>query len=64
MPSESVCQDARSWEEVGSFHIRLVVWFMIFMASVRNVLDTPFYTNSVSEQSIIIIIINVIINCN
>jgi hypothetical protein len=38
MPSESVCQVARSW--VDSFHTRLVVRFMIFTASVRNILDT------------------------
>jgi hypothetical protein len=41
MSSESVCQVARSWVDVGSFHTRLVVRFMIFTASVRNILDTP-----------------------
>jgi hypothetical protein len=43
MSSESVCQVARSWVDVGSFHTRLVVSFMIFTASVRNILDTPSY---------------------
>jgi hypothetical protein len=43
MPSESVCQVARSWVDVGSFHTRLVVKFMIFTAAVRNILDTPSY---------------------
>jgi hypothetical protein len=38
MYSESVCQVARSWVDVGSFHTRLVVRFMIFTASVRNIL--------------------------
>jgi hypothetical protein len=41
MSSESVCQVARSWVDVGSFHTHLAVRFMIFTASVRNVLDTP-----------------------
>jgi hypothetical protein len=45
MPSESVCQVARSWVEVGSFHTRLVIRFMIFTATVRNILDTPLYMN-------------------
>jgi hypothetical protein len=40
MSSESVCQVARSWVEVGSFHTRLVVRFMNFTASVRNILDS------------------------
>jgi hypothetical protein len=43
MSSESVCQGSHSWEEVGSFHTRLVVMFMIFTASFRNILDTLFY---------------------
>jgi hypothetical protein len=43
MSSDSVCQVARSWVDVGSFHTRLVVRFMIFTASVRNILDTPSY---------------------
>jgi hypothetical protein len=43
MSSESVCQVARSWVEVGSFHTCLVVRFMIFTASVWNILGTPSY---------------------
>jgi hypothetical protein len=43
MYSELVCQVARSWVEVGSFHTRLVVRFMIFTASVRNIVDIPSY---------------------
>jgi hypothetical protein len=43
MSSESVCQFAHSWVDMGSFHTRLVVRFMIFTASVRNILDTPLY---------------------
>jgi hypothetical protein len=46
MSIESVCQVARSWVDVGSFHTRLVVRFMIFIASVRNVLDTASYVLS------------------
>jgi hypothetical protein len=30
MSNESVCQVSRSWLEVGSFHTRFVVRFMIF----------------------------------
>jgi hypothetical protein len=40
MSSESVCQVARSWVEVGSFQIG-VVYFAI--VSVRELLDTPSY---------------------
>jgi hypothetical protein len=43
MSRESVCQVARSWVDVGSFHTRLVVRFVILTASVRNILDTPSY---------------------
>jgi hypothetical protein len=43
MSSESVCQVARSWVDVGSFYKCLVVRFMIFTASVRNILDWPVY---------------------
>jgi hypothetical protein len=39
--SESVCQVARSWVDVCSFHMCLVVMFVIFTASVWNILDTP-----------------------
>jgi hypothetical protein len=38
MSSELLCQDARSWEDLGSFHTRLRLRFMIFIASFRNVL--------------------------
>jgi hypothetical protein len=31
--------------DVGSFHTRLVATFVIFTASVRNILDTPFCTD-------------------
>jgi hypothetical protein len=44
MSSESVCQVARSWVDVGSFHTRLVQRFMDFTASLRNILDTHSYT--------------------
>jgi hypothetical protein len=44
MSSESMCQVASSWVGVGSFHTCLVVRFMTFTASVRNILDTPSYT--------------------
>jgi hypothetical protein len=44
MSIESVCQVARSWVEVGSFYTRLVAWFVIFTASVRNILDTTSYS--------------------
>jgi hypothetical protein len=43
MSSESVFQVASSWVDVGSFQTRLVVRFMTFTASVRNILDTPSY---------------------
>jgi hypothetical protein len=39
MSSEPVCQVARSWVEVGSFHTLLVVKLMTFTASVWNILD-------------------------
>jgi hypothetical protein len=41
--SESVYQVARSGVDVGSFDTRLVVRFMIFTESVRNILDTSSY---------------------
>jgi hypothetical protein len=44
MSSESVCQVARGWEDVGNFHTRLAVRFMIATALVRNILDTHSYT--------------------
>jgi hypothetical protein len=43
MSNESVCQVARSWVHVGSFHARLVVRCMIFIVSVQNMLDTASY---------------------
>jgi hypothetical protein len=48
MSGESVCQVARSWMDVGSFHTRLfgVVYFAI--ASVREFLDTPPYVGDLS----------------
>jgi hypothetical protein len=51
MSSESVCQVARSWVEVGSFHTRLVVRFVNFKASVRNIFDTPSYVKVVAVVS-------------
>jgi hypothetical protein len=48
MSSESVCQVTRSWVDVGSFHARLLVRFMIFTALVRTILDTPSYLYCVS----------------
>jgi hypothetical protein len=49
MSSESLCQVARSWVDVGSFHTRLVVRFMNFTASVRNILDTASYMTRVDQ---------------
>jgi hypothetical protein len=43
MSSEPVYQVTRSWVDVGSFDTCLVVRFMIFTASVWNILDTPSY---------------------
>jgi hypothetical protein len=43
MYSESVCQVACSLVDVGNFHMRLVVRLMIFIASDRNIVDTPQY---------------------
>jgi hypothetical protein len=45
MSSESVCQVVRSWVYVSSFHERLVVRFMIFSATVRDILDWPCNTD-------------------
>jgi hypothetical protein len=41
MFSESVYKGARSWVDVDSFHKCLVVRFMNFTSSVRNILDAP-----------------------
>jgi hypothetical protein len=62
MSSESVCQVARSWVDVGSFYKRLFLRFMILKASVRNILDMLSYvtgrhevvTNGVAEYSSIL----------
>jgi hypothetical protein len=35
-----VCQVTRIWVDVDSFHTRLVVRFINFTASVRNILDS------------------------
>jgi hypothetical protein len=51
MSSESVCQVARSWVDVGSFHTRLVVRFMIFKASVRNILNIPSYIYTLMQKA-------------
>jgi hypothetical protein len=40
---ESTCQVACSWVDVGRFYKRLVVRFMIFTASVKNILDKTSY---------------------
>jgi hypothetical protein len=50
MSSESVCQAARSWQDVCSFHTRLFgVWYFA-IASVREFLDTPSYTQSHTQS--------------
>jgi hypothetical protein len=43
MSSESVCQVARSWVDVGSFQARLFGVVYCAVASVREFLDTPSY---------------------
>jgi hypothetical protein len=40
----SVGQVARSWVDVGSFHTRVVVRFVNFTSSVREMFDTTSYT--------------------
>jgi hypothetical protein len=57
MSSESVCQVARNWVDVSSFQTRLFIIFMIFTASVRNILDIP--SNVAHNNFMIIIIISV-----
>jgi hypothetical protein len=52
MSSESVCQVARSWVDVGSFHKRLVVIFINFTASVRNILYTPSYLSKICRAMV------------
>jgi hypothetical protein len=48
---ESVCQVACSWVDVGSFHTCVLVRFMIFSASVRNILDTSSYVADCISQT-------------
>jgi hypothetical protein len=43
MSSESVCQVARSWVDLDSFHTRLFGVVNFAIASVREFLDTPLY---------------------
>jgi hypothetical protein len=43
MSSDSLCQVARSWVDVGSFNTRIFIIYIIFTASVRNILDTLSY---------------------
>jgi hypothetical protein len=43
MYSEPVCQVARSWVDVGSFHMRLFLFLWFLTASVRNILDIRLY---------------------
>jgi hypothetical protein len=43
MYSKSVCQVTRNWVDVGSSLTRLLMRFMNFTASVRNVLYSPSY---------------------
>jgi hypothetical protein len=45
MSSESVCRVERSWVDVGIFHTRLFIIFIIFTESVRNILDIPYVGN-------------------
>jgi hypothetical protein len=52
MSSESVCQDALSWVEDGSFHARLVARFMIFTMPARNNLVTPSYVKHHTKSSL------------
>jgi hypothetical protein len=43
MSSDSVCQVARRWMDVGSFNTRIFIVFMIFRASVWNILNISLY---------------------
>jgi hypothetical protein len=52
MYNESVCQVACSWVDVGSFHTRLVLRFKIFIASVRNILDSSSYCVLYGTQTV------------
>jgi hypothetical protein len=44
MSSESVCQIAYSWVDMGSFHTRLFGVMYFTIASVQEFLDTPPYS--------------------
>jgi hypothetical protein len=44
-----VYQFPRTWVDVGSFHTRLVVMFIIFTAPVRNILDKLSYNSAAHE---------------
>jgi hypothetical protein len=57
MSSESVCQVAHSWVDVGSFHTRLFIVFMIFTVSFLNILDIPSYllTHSLTPHSTVLL---------
>jgi hypothetical protein len=43
MSSVSGCQVACSWADVGCFHMRLFIMFMIFTVPVQNILGIPSY---------------------
>jgi hypothetical protein len=57
MSSESVCQVAHIWVDVGSFHARLMVRFTSFTALIQNILDTPSYAH-VYVQTHILVLLN------
>jgi hypothetical protein len=48
MSSESVCQVACSWVDVGGFHMCLFILFVICTASVWTILDIPSYKPVIS----------------
>jgi hypothetical protein len=45
MSIESVHQVESIWVNVGSFHTRLMIRFVIFTSLIRNIVDTPSYRN-------------------
>jgi hypothetical protein len=57
MSSESLCQVACSWVDVCRFHTCLVVKFMIFTVSVKNILDNTCITEKNYSNICIIIVI-------
>jgi hypothetical protein len=64
MSSESMCQVARSWVDVGGFPTRLFIIFIIFTSSVRNILDISLcVAHSVFLVIIIIIIVIIMSVC-